>query len=125
MKITSKPKQYTHAHVITVDMGYGHQRAAHPLSHIAYRGIINANAYPGIPAADHKAWEGGRTIYEKISRMKHLPIVGDYIFGAMDYMQKIQPFYPKRDLSKPTSQLRQIYWMIRRGWGRDLIERRS
>ncbi|MEK7644214.1 MAG: hypothetical protein AAB390_02845 [Patescibacteria group bacterium] len=111
------------AYVVTVDMGYGHQRAAHPLRHLAEGGIINANNYPGIPLRDKKKWEGGRKLYESISRLKYLPIVGDYLFRAMDYFQKIDPFYPKRDLSAPSWQLRQIYRLIGKGWGRDLIDK--
>ena len=111
------------AYVVAVDMGYGHQRAAYPLLDIAEGGIINANKYAGIPGSDRRKWEGGRKFYETISRMKHLPMVGDWIFGLMDYLQRIEPFYPARDLSKPTLQLKEIYGMIKHGWGRDLIGR--
>lgn len=119
------------AYVVTVDMGYGHQRAVHPLQDIAavpvgwdsaHGNIITANRYPGIPKSDEVRWEGGRSIYEKISRLKKVPLIGPLAFGAMDKMQEIQPFYPKRDLSKPTLQLRQIYGMIRNGWGKHLID---
>ncbi|HAT03810.1 MAG TPA: hypothetical protein DCS29_03515 [Candidatus Magasanikbacteria bacterium] len=119
------------AYIVTVDMGYGHQRAVYPLHDIAADveglsmngyGIINANKYGGIPKSDQRRWEGGRSIYETISRMKHLPIVGNWIFGIMDYVQRIEPFYPARDLSKPTVQVRQIYSMIRHGWGKHLID---
>ena len=41
----------------------------------------------------------------------------------MDYLQRIEPFYPKQDLSKPSSQVKQLYRMIKRGWGKDLIEK--
>jgi hypothetical protein len=125
----SLPKK---AYVVTVDMGYGHQRAVHPLTDIAAYTehlatgdgpIITANNYAGIPKSDRRDWEGGRGIYETISRMKKLPVVGEYIFGVMDYLQRIEPFYPRRDLSSPTSQVKQIYWLIHRGWGKDLIER--
>ncbi|OGH67444.1 MAG: hypothetical protein A3J66_02680 [Candidatus Magasanikbacteria bacterium RIFCSPHIGHO2_02_FULL_47_14] len=121
------------AYIITVDMGYGHQRAAYPLKDIATRpasiplddglAIISANTYPGIPRVDKTRWEGGRTLYETISRMKKVPIVGTGLFGIMNYLQRIESFYPKRDLSAPTAQVKQIYRMIRRGWGRDLIEK--
>ncbi len=125
-------KTYKKAYVVTVDMGYGHQRAVNPLKHIAvcpdgcetgHEQIITANNYDGIPARDRRMWEGGRSIYETISRMKHLPVVGDYIFGVMDYLQRIEPFYPRRDLSSPTLQVQQIYSMIKKGWGKDLIDR--
>lgn len=121
------------AYVVTVDMGYGHQRAAHPLHDMATlppslkstgdNNIISANTYKGIPAKDRRTWEGGRGIYETISRMKKLPIIGKPIFGILDYLQRIEPFYPHRDLSKPTAQVKQIYGMIRRGFGKDLIDK--
>ncbi len=110
------------AWVVAVDMGYGHQRAAYPLKHLAHKQILNANKYVGIPQKDRKIWEDGRSLYEKISRMKRLPLVGSAIFGVMDYMQRIEPFYPKRDLSKPSAQLKQIYWLMKKGWGKHLIE---
>ena len=114
---------YKKAYVVTVDMGYGHQRAAYPLTDIAEGGIINANNYAGIPKSDTRMWEGGRKLYETVSRMKFLPIVGDWIFNIMDYFQKINLFYPARDLSRPTFQLNQIYRWIKKGWGKDLIEK--
>jgi hypothetical protein len=120
------------AYILTVDMGYGHQRAVYPLKDIAAlpvgwkkkgsSNIISANNYPGIPKSDRNMWEGSRKLYETISRLKHLPIVGNWIFGAMDYFQRIEPFYPKRDLTKPIMQVRSIYKMINKGWGKALIE---
>src|SRR3989338_909325 len=128
-----KPRQiYDGAYIITVDMGYGHQRASYPLKDIeicppemdmAENKIITANNYPGIPKADRRRWEGGRSIYETVSRMFKLPFIGKILFGIMDYIQRIEPFYPRRDLSRATSQVRQQYSMIHRGWGKDLINR--
>jgi hypothetical protein len=125
-------KTSNQAYVVTVDMGYGHQRAVYPLKDIAAAPvgwnlnggshIITANSYPGIPKYDHRRWAGGQSLYEKISRMKRLPIIGEWIFGAMDYFQRIHPFYPKRDLSAPSLQTKQIYSMIWHGWGKHLIE---
>jgi len=126
-------KNFKKAYVIAVDMGYGHQRAAYPLREIAtcpeFMGgdndVINANRYAGIPHSDILKWESGRKVYEKISRMKHLPIIGEWIFALLNYMQRIDDFYPRRDLSKTTLQLRQIYRWIKKGWGQDLIEKLS
>ena len=122
-------QQFDKAYIVTVDMGYGHQRAVYPLKDIVAQpigwsgyNIITANNYAGIPKSDRRKWEGGRKIYERISRMKNLPFVGKYIFGVMDYIQCIEPFYPKRDLSHPSLQVKQIYSMVRNGWGKHLIE---
>lgn len=116
-------KHFTKAHVVAVDMGYGHQRAAYPLLGMSEEGVINANSYSGIPESDKKKWEQSQSLYEKISRLKNVPILGNYIFGAMDHFQRIEPFYPIRDLSQSSIQLKQIYRMIHSGWGKHLIDK--
>jgi len=93
-------------------MGYGHERAAYGLRKLAYGGIVTANAYPDIPAKDKKLWDDSRKIYETISRLKPIPIVGDAAFEVMDKMQRIPPFYPRRDLSRPSLQVHQTYYFI-------------
>jgi len=114
------------AWVVTVDMGYGHQRAAYPLKKLAYKGIINANTYPGIPSKDRKVWQEQRKFYETVSRFKHIPIVGDAAFKFVDRFQKIPKFYPKRDLSRPSFQLMGIFHLIKnKNWGKHLIDKLS
>jgi len=112
------------AHVIAVNMGYGHERPAHSLRHLATKGkIVIANDYKGIPADDRRLWEEGRKLYEKISRFKKVPILGRMVFGIMDQLQRIPDFYPRRDLSKPSIQVWQFYQLIRRkGWMKHLID---
>ena len=98
LKIKLKHKAW----VACVNMGYGHQRTAHPLKGLAYKGqIINANDYPGIPESDKKIWEDSRRFYEAISRFKRIPIVGGAAFSFYDnFFQKIIEFYPNKDLSR-------------------------
>jgi hypothetical protein len=110
--------------LISVNMGYGHQRTALALRHLAQDGkIINANDYFGIPKKDENIWEATRKGYELVSDFKKIPILGNIIFSLMDYFQRILDFYPKRDLSKPSFQLKQNFSLIKNGWGRDLIEK--
>ncbi len=112
------------AWVITVDMGYGHQRVAYPLRNLAFENeIIKANHYLGIPKKDRMIWEGSRRFYESVSNVKRIPLIGEFIFKAYDKLQKIPQFYPKRDLSKPDLVLKTLYSLIRKGWGKDLIEK--
>ncbi len=112
------------AWVVAVDMGYGHQRAAYPLEVLsANYQVINANNYRGIPASDRKIWRESREFYEFISRFKNVPVVGESAFKVFDHFQAIPQFYPKRDLSQPTFQLKQIYRLIRQGWGKHLINK--
>ncbi|MFH1112020.1 MAG: hypothetical protein V1712_03030 [Patescibacteria group bacterium] len=117
MKIASKK-----AWVVTVEMGYGHERAAYALKDLAYGNIIAANKYPGIPKRDKELWLKTKQIYETISRFKSIPLLGDIIFEVMDKLQSIPAFYPRRDLSAPNLQLREVYAMIRKGTGKHLIE---
>ena len=117
-------QQFRKAWVVTVDMGYGHERAAHALNDLAYAEIIVANNYPGIPASDRKLWRQSRTLYETVSRFKAVPIIGDWVFNLMDRFQQIKSFYPRRDLSKPNLQVLQLYYLIeKKGLGKDLIDR--
>ncbi len=111
------------AWVVAVNMGYGHQRTAYPLRNLAPEGkVINANDYQGIPGTDRKIWEGTRKFYEFISRFSKVPLVGKTVFSIYDRFQKILSFYPKRELSKPNFSLRQIFNLIKNGWGRHLIK---
>lgn len=119
------------AYIVTVDMGYGHQRASYPLKDIAAsptewsdngNNIILANTYAGIPHGDKRKWESSRKLYEIISRFKRVPIIGKVAFDIMNYLQRIEPFYPVRDLSEPIMQVKQIYKMIEHGWGKHLID---
>jgi len=117
-------KHKKQAWVVAANMGYGHQRTAYPLKDIAFGNkIINANSYEGIPNRDKNFWEKTRIMYEIISRMKRIPIVGDWIFGVMDYFQRILNYYPKRDLSRASFGLKNIFHFIKLGWGKDLIQR--
>src|SRR6185295_5368305 len=84
--------------------------------------IINANNYEGIPARDKKFWHDTRTSYEFISRFRAVPFIGLTLFLFFDSFQKILGYYPKRDLSKTNLVGRSTAYLIRKGWGRHLIQ---
>ena len=112
------------AWVVAVDMGYGHQRTAYPLKNLALSGeIIKANNYDGIPIGDRRLWENTRKLYELITRFKKMPVIGEVIFAIFNEFQKIPKFYPKRNLSGTNFQLRQTFSLIKKGWGKHLIEK--
>jgi len=113
------------AYVIAVDMGYGHQRAAFSLRDLSInKNIINANTYAGIPKTDKAIWQQSRQMYEFFSRFKNVPFVGEVAWDIFDHFQKIESFYPKRDLSKPSLQLASTYSLIKRKkWGKHLIDK--
>ena len=112
------------AWIVSVDMGYGHRRTAYPLKNLAFEGkIINANSYQGIPEKDRKIWESQRKSYEFISSFKRVPLIGEFSFAVFNEFQKIHSFYPKRDLSRPSIQLKYTHSLIKKGWGKHLIEK--
>ncbi len=111
-------------HLLSVNMGYGHQRTAFALKNLAKNGeIINANDYDDMPAKDRNIWESSRKFYEFISRFKRFPLLGNVAFTIFDEFQKILEFYPKRNLSKPSFTLKKTYDIIEKGWGNDLIKK--
>ncbi|MDD4531333.1 MAG: hypothetical protein PHH21_01340 [Candidatus Pacebacteria bacterium] len=114
------------AWVVSINMGYGHQRTAYPLKSFAEEGkIICANDYPGIPEGDRKVWESSRYFYEFISRFKKFPLFGNIAFNLFDATQRIKDFYDSKDMSGSTFTQDRTVGLFKRGWGKDLIERLS
>ncbi|MFA5249060.1 MAG: hypothetical protein WC397_00815 [Candidatus Paceibacterota bacterium] len=123
---TAPGRKNIQAWVVSVNMGYGHQRTAYALKFLApEEKVINANSYEGIPDGDRMVWENSRNFYEFVSRLKGVPLVGDLCFLIMDYFQRILSYYPKRDLSESNFGVEQIYKFLKRGWGKSLIFRLS
>lgn len=110
--------------IVAANMGYGHKRAAFPLRDSAFEGkIINAENYPGIPEKDIKVWNSFRKFAEFISNFKSIPFIGQGVYDLQEERQKIQEFYPRRDLSKFNPQLRHFFSSIKKGWGKHFIEK--
>jgi hypothetical protein len=110
------------AWVVAVDMGYGHQRAAYPFRVIAYEGIITANTGAMVGSAERKRWTTLQNLYEGVSRVRRVPVIGPWLWRAYDYFQSISPHYPFRDLSKPTLGSMRLDRLIGRGFGSSVIE---
>ncbi|TSC85105.1 MAG: hypothetical protein G01um101413_489 [Parcubacteria group bacterium Gr01-1014_13] len=111
------------AWIVAVDMGYGHQRAAYPLRHLSPTGkVISANNYQGIPQKDYRIWHDSEVFYGFVSRLISVPLIGQFLFNLYDKLQSIKDFYPRRDLSAPNLQLKQMYSFMKKGWGEDLIK---
>lgn len=111
--------------LVAVDMGYGHQRPAHALKHLAHSPVITANNYLGIPVKDRNVWLNSQKFYEYVSRIKHIPFIGGWIFDTYDKFQSIGQYYPYRDLSKPNFAVKQTYRLFKKGWGKHLIDKLS
>jgi hypothetical protein len=61
-------------HLVVVDMGYGHQRAAYPLLEWSLSGNVNLNDYEGA-----SSWEKKHTGLKAEKRMKKFPILKKYL----------------------------------------------
>jgi hypothetical protein len=111
------------AWVIAVRMGYGHQRTVHPLRHLAPGGeVLLADDYPEMPDSDRRLWDRMRRFYEFISKVHDVRLIGRALFKGFDEIQRILSYYPRRDLSQPDMNVRTLYRLLGRGWGRHLIE---
>jgi hypothetical protein len=110
-------------HLVVVDMGYGHQRAAYPLLEWSLSGNINLNDYEGISSWEKAYWLNSRKTYEKISYFKKIPIMGELVFKLMDYFQRIAPFYPHRSLRPKTLQQKMFFKAVKKGVGKNLINK--
>lgn len=112
------------AWIVSINMGYGHQRTAYPLKFFAEgKEIICANDYRGIPENDRKIWENSRSFYEFISRFKKFPLLGEWAFSLFDMTQKINDIHSSKDLSIPNFTQKGTVPLFEKGWGRDLIEK--
>jgi len=105
------------AWVVTVDMGYGHQRAADPFRDIAREGIITANTDKVSSDKERKHWRRIRGGYEGLSRLSEIPIIGKPLWKSYDHFQQIAERYPARDLSEPSIGTLYLDRLIRHGLG--------
>ena len=110
------------AWVATVDMGLGHQRATYPLRYLAEGDIITVGGSVASDPAEKKLWDRMRSMYEFLSRVHKTPIIGKPLFGMLDALQSIPSFYPMRDMSSPSYQVKLLGRFVDRGLCRGMLE---
>jgi UDP-N-acetylglucosamine:LPS N-acetylglucosamine transferase len=110
------------AWVVAVDMGYGHQRAAYPLRDIAYERVITANSDKIVEPKEKRRWMRFQHSYEFMSRSTTIPIIGKFLLWILNGLERISPYYPFRDLSKPNLRSIYIHRLIRNNFGRSVVE---
>ena len=110
------------AWVATVDMGLGHQRATYPLRYLAEGEIITVGGSVASDPAEKKLWDRMRGMYEFLSRVRKTPLVGKPLFGMLDALQSIPSFYPMRDMSSASYQVKLLGRFIDRGLCRGMLE---
>lgn len=110
------------AWVISVDMGYGHQRAAYPLSDIAYEKIITANTDFVTNWKERFLWRFSQSGYEFVSRAKAIPMMGNTIFNAYDKLQSISPFFPFNSFEKPNGNVYFLKTLVKMGICKGILD---
>jgi hypothetical protein len=102
--------------LVSADMGYGHQRAIYPLKSMAYKGnILNANVSALSTTKEKRLWKEMLNTYEFMSRAGRFPIIGRLISSLLDSLLYIPNFYPLRDRSNSTIQVRYLRSYIKKG----------
>ena len=110
------------AWVVSANMGLGHLRAAYPLIEMSPQGVIAAGDPAYVSEAEYKLWRRMRRTYEILSRSGKIPIIGPPLFSVLSKIADIHPYYPRRDLSRPTLQVQFLKYLFNRGMGTDLVE---
>lgn len=105
------------AWIISANMGLGHQRATYPLRDNAYDAIQLFGENQISQKKERRLWKTFQNSYETLSRTRQLPIIGPSLFNMLEKLQNISPYYPLRDQSKPSFQVKLLYSLISRGMG--------
>jgi hypothetical protein len=119
-----RPAERPRAWIVSADMGFGHQRAAHGLKHLAPEcRVLNAGSPEITDPGEVRFWGWLTAWYKFLSRTKSIPLAGPVLFAFLDGLLEIPPFYPLRDLSHPSLNNWIVDRLIRHGLGRTLLER--
>jgi hypothetical protein len=109
--------------LVSADMGYGHQRAIYPLKTLSKGGIIlNANTLSESSSKEKRLWKEMLHTYEFMSRAGKIPLIGGIINRLLDSLLYIPKFYPIKDRSNSTLQVRSLKLSIKRGLCKGIIE---
>ena len=109
--------------LVSADMGYGHQRAIFPLKDLSVnRIILNANYSTYTSAHERRLWNEMLVTYEFMSRAGKLPFIGGLLSKMLDSLLYIPKFYPLRDRSNSTIQVKYLKLSIKKGLCNGIIE---
>lgn len=115
--------QPTSPHVVAIDMGYGHMRAAAALAQALGSTTLHVDRAPLADAGEQRRWATSRRVYEALSRGSQLTGIGRPLRAVLNTLTSIAPLYPSRDLSAPHAGVRWLHHLAQEGLGRGLVER--
>lgn len=108
--------------LVTVMMGLGHYRAAHALMPVFGDRMRLCGSRQETPRQEYRLWKRARKLYYRLSRAGNLPLVGPLLKKVLTRVERIEPYYPIKDLSGPTWPVHFLHRMItRKGLGRHML----
>lgn len=109
--------------LVSILMGYGHQRAAYALADGFGVDVLRIDAPPLAEPDEVRVWDRSRWIYETCSRVYRRPLVGALPRRFLDALTSIRPSRPRgpdRNV-RPTRQVRFQAKLLRHGQARGLV----
>jgi hypothetical protein len=100
--------------IISVLMGLGHLRAAMPLKDMAPERFILYGSRKATPPDEYRTWKKIRKAYYFLSTAETIPVLGIFFRKLLSKIEKIEPFYPMKDNSKPTLAVKYLSSLIKR-----------
>jgi hypothetical protein len=109
--------------VVSIEMGYGHLRAAWPLADALCTDVLEVDRPPLARMQEQQLWKRTRQVYESICRVSQSPTLGGPLRRFIDDATSIPHLYPSRDLSSPTLPSQAIDLLAARaGLGKGLVQ---
>jgi hypothetical protein len=91
---------------------------------MANEGIIIYGSKRSTPPREYRIWRRLRKIYYFSSNVGKIPVIGKPLLDLLLAIQRIQPYYPRRDLSKPNLAVRYLnHQIVRKNLCQALISR--
>jgi hypothetical protein len=109
--------------MVSANMGLGHQRAIYPLNKFSAEEIHLFGEAASTTDSEKRLFMFFRKTYECLSKTSRIPIIGNYLFNLFEKFQYISPYYPLRDQSRATLQVKALYSLIRRGLGHGICSK--
>ncbi|MCX8161282.1 MAG: hypothetical protein N3G18_10215 [Candidatus Saccharicenans sp.] len=100
------------ARIVAVHMGLGHLRAAFPLRNFSEKEIIVWGSRHYAAPGEKKYWRAIRRVYYFLSRVGSYPLLGKLALKIILSIQRIPPFYPRKDLSSPNLAVKFLKFLI-------------
>lgn len=97
--------------VISVLMGLGHMRAAYPFRKFLKKGIYLYGIKKTTSTEELKIWKKVQRLYYFLSRAGRIPFFGKFLKKVLSKIERIEPYYPAKDLSKPTLAVKYLKYL--------------